>query len=851
MSEIIETSAPALLVLPLSPAPSFSWKLSKAEYTKTIFAKRKMKEYTNIHYVYGFIKSEMGITYQGNQRYDGIPVEIKTELDQIKKFKEKYDKKEKYVKMAHVLPPHKWGRTKPIDYCSLSVMHRPTRHRLSMDYYDDIDLVNCQPQVIAEICRLNGVAADPLVTYCKDPKHYRAEIAAYHGCDKDAAKQLFIRLLFGGSYYAWIKEFDITKNEQRPHSLVKSIEDFMGTVRETVYAANPDIRKDVLKQDKTKWDYGRDLNACKRGVMALWCQTIERRIMEECIIYLNNTHNFAIEDVVPCQDGFMIRKGLLYDTLISELEQHIATKFALNLKFIVKPFDEAIDIPECADILTPDEWSCSLSNKELADRLVELKKGHIITNSDGVFVFYDGRWYNETSVDSRHRLSRFVSEDLYNDRLEAIKSAIELTEEEVSSFTKILRSNTSSGTAFKDIIRHCLSKLAGENQSVEFDSKPLLLGFENGVIELATGEFRPYKPDDYVTLTTLYDYQRPNYSDPAVAAMRQTLETLMQEIQNCDSHLKLLYQVLCSALDGFNYQKFYFFNGRGGNGKGLINRIMRRILGKLCCSPQESIMNSVASNGPTPEVAALRHMRYIIFTEMSETIRTAAFKRLTGGDKLSGRGLYKDTCEFYLSATLVGEFNNAPDFDARLGDSESRRIVDFGFMNSWTDNPDFIGKTIGGITYKEANPYYATQEFIDHAAPVFLDMLLAKYRESFDASKQQISFDIPDSVRRATEKFIGATNIFHKVVSNEYRQATQEELAAAENDGKTISVDVKEMWNAVKCSEAYKSLSYALKRQYSRDAFYTWAKGSLNAVESGRKDRVLIIPGLISVSEDE
>ena len=35
----------------------------------------------------------------------------------------------------------------------------------------------------------------------------------HHDCSKDAAKQLPIILMFGGSYSTWIKECDITSNE--------------------------------------------------------------------------------------------------------------------------------------------------------------------------------------------------------------------------------------------------------------------------------------------------------------------------------------------------------------------------------------------------------------------------------------------------------------------------------------------------------------------------------------------------------------------------------------------------------------------------------------------------------------
>ena len=42
--------------------------------------------------------------------------------------------------------------------------------------------------------------------------------------------------------------------------------------------------------------------------------------------------------------------------------------------------------------------------------------------------------------------------------------------------------------------------------TVVFDSNYDLLGFNNGVYDLINHEFRPYKYDDYMTMTCGYDY---------------------------------------------------------------------------------------------------------------------------------------------------------------------------------------------------------------------------------------------------------------------------------------------------------------------------------------------------------
>jgi len=69
----------------------FHWKLDPAIIQKTIYDKIKCKEKVNVAHIYGIIKGKLGITYQGNTRCDGIA--YKTELEQIEKFKQLYNKK--------------------------------------------------------------------------------------------------------------------------------------------------------------------------------------------------------------------------------------------------------------------------------------------------------------------------------------------------------------------------------------------------------------------------------------------------------------------------------------------------------------------------------------------------------------------------------------------------------------------------------------------------------------------------------------------------------------------------------------------------------------------------------------
>ena len=171
------------------PTPfKFEWTLNASMVRTTIFEKKKCVEMIDVAKLYGFIKNEMGISYQSVPRYEGgVCKTYKTELEQMIKFKELYNKKLNRFQVAHKLAKHKWGRIVPHNYLSLSIFHRPTRHTFCDGVYTDYDMINAQPTIINEICKHHNLSNEYLNKYVADPKKYRTFIMKHHDCSKDAA----------------------------------------------------------------------------------------------------------------------------------------------------------------------------------------------------------------------------------------------------------------------------------------------------------------------------------------------------------------------------------------------------------------------------------------------------------------------------------------------------------------------------------------------------------------------------------------------------------------------------------------------------------------------------------------
>ena len=836
----------------------FDWALDPDMFKTTIFDKKKMREYTDIKRVFGFIKNNMGISYAGIGRYEHLP--YKSELDQVIKFKECYNGKKKIFETSHHLPKHKWGRVIPSGYTSLAIFHRPTRHTFAEEFYVDIDMKNAQPTILLEICRHHNLNKPALKKYVDNPTHYRQKIMEHHNCDKNMAKQLPITILFGGSYDGWIKENNIQRNPTTKLRTFYDLENEIKDIIEIVYNANKEtITRDVKRQDKKKWKTIADE---KRGTMGLWSQSIERLAQETSIKWLVDNKDFVIEDIVPSQDGFMILKENFYEGILADITEAIVEKWNIEVEYVVKAFDEAIEIPICDETKTANEWEDELSEKRIAERFLTEYKHFTAKNGDQIFIYYEtknqqgevvlGRWYDETSEKKRFKLTLYISENIYDKLYAEINAEVGLNEKEMANLLKLLRVKTSN--KIPKIIEHILTKI---EEKEKFNTNPHLLGFNNGVVDLPTGEFRPYKFDDYMTLSTGYDFPTIDEEDTHTQELYQELCDIIETIQPNQEQRDLLLQVLASGLDGKLYQKLILMNGQGGNGKGLLAKLMKYLLGDYYYQAPNGLLKDIEkANNASPDLLGCMGKRYINFTEVDGKIRVAMLRNLTGGGTFRGRGLYRDPVDFNMTATIGMEFNNAPDLDGKPMASDYRRLIHIQYPINFTDDENKIGKVIDGTEYKKANQYYETEEFVLEMRPLFLKLLMNVYKLNYNEEQKCIIYTIPQEVRKRTEKFIEDQNKFQKVFNEVYVKSDIKILENGEpdkDDLKRKTFRIKTFWDTFQYHQEYKELKTTRQRaEYGRDECYKWLRCNFQ-VKTDKKngDYILGVIARIDLDEEE
>jgi len=118
---------------------------------------------------------------------------------------------------------------------------------------------------------------------------------------------------------------------------------------------------------------------------------------------------------------------------------------------------------------------------------------------------------------------------------------------------------------YKDgVMKECKSLFTDERFEELLDSKPHLIGFENGVYDLRMHEFREGLPDDYISFSTGRDYQDYKPDSEEAKGLDAFFESVFTNV-DVRNYVK---DILTSVLDGgIRQERFYVFTGNGCHAK--------------------------------------------------------------------------------------------------------------------------------------------------------------------------------------------------------------------------------------------------------------------------------------------
>lgn len=206
------------------------------------------------------------------------------------------------------------------------------------------------------------------------------------------------------------------------------------------------------------------------------------------------------------------------------------------------------------------------------------------------------------------------------------------------------------------------------------DSTLRHINFNNGVLDVSTGEFMPHSKEFAFKYVLPYDYDPearpkifPKFLDDVTCGDKDLAETLKE------------FMGYCLSGDDCKGAKALFLEGSGNNGKSTFIKVLKALAG-----PKNYTTISLRDLGSMERLHALDGSLFNIAEETPDRVADSnAFKNLVDGGEVDVRRLYADNYRIQNRAKLVFTCNDLPEtFDTSHG--YGRRLLLGSFQATFT-----------------------------------------------------------------------------------------------------------------------------------------------------------------------
>jgi putative DNA primase/helicase len=292
-----------------------------------------------------------------------------------------------------------------------------------------------------------------------------------------------------------------------------------------------------------------------------------------------------------------------------------------------------------------DERYTDLGN---ARRLVRLHGNDIryVPNWKSWLVWRNGHWRRDDDGEIM-RLAKATVESMYAE-------AASIVDEGVRNALRKHAMRCQSAQRLNAMVELAKTELAVVLPVSMVDADPMMLGVENGVIDLTTGVFRPAERGDYITkrCNVAFDplARCPNWD----AFLRRIFEKPVAPDQPTTSDKKLIAYIrrACGyTLTGLTDEEVMFILwGMGSNGKSTLRETLFVLMGDYAMGADASLLiaDKKQKGGATPDVARMHGMRLVTVNETQEgdQLSESRIKFITSHDTTTARFLYENPFDF-------------------------------------------------------------------------------------------------------------------------------------------------------------------------------------------------------------
>lgn len=761
-------------------------------------------------------------------------------------------------------PNNPFGRCDPAGSLGLHSIRKEIRHTLTEELYIDIDLENAHPQILLQICRANDIPCDNLNDYCINRQKWLdfvTEKYLHTIVDKkkkrDTAKNLFIRLMYGGGFSKWRDDSKLDKSFEPTCELELFINEFK-VIQKMITKSNSEIVNIVKLQDaekKKNWDtlalekqiekpyYPKNIQA---STTSFYLQEWEVRILECCYIYL--VDKGYIKDNVGslCADGLMIMKENYKECLLDELSALVKQKFDFDLKFATKDFDQGYNKIIDKHI----DYDLGAETGKLADFFYMMNGNDWINHNSQVYYFDGVVWCTDDK--EKNNLSNFVDK-IFNKQIvkyltnkikpleedlqkllvnkKQNKDLIKEVEKEIAEIVS-LRSSISFSCRTSNkrlgIIKDIVSKI--NNTGIIWNKNPYIFAFNNKIFDLRNGEFIKPNSKDYINQTCGYNWVVCPHNK------KDKLNKILDEIYPDPIIKKWAMLIFATGLCGIPIQNFFVDTGVGGNGKSFINELMLATAGGYGYKLPSSILFTEIKDGANPQIANLKYKRFVYCEEPSadKRMKSACIKELSGGSTINARLNHSNDCKIELALTFKMGCNKIPNFD-KIDEAVNRRLRATPYESLFLTKEDYNNaedKTNKFIRDSQL----AEPRFNDEYRIIFFDIVkdyfIEWYKNGFP--------ERPDKCKQIQNVVMASGDDLYGWFTNLYEQEDEKD------------VKIKDVYSQYKYSDYYNNLTKADKRNFNYSRFCDMINENFHLKKhfTTNKDKVYVLDGWKLKKED-
>jgi hypothetical protein len=657
-----------------------------------------------------------------------------------------------------------YGRCNPIKNLGYHNISRPIRHTLCDNKYIDIDIKNCHPSILYQISLKTNLKLDFLKDYIDNRDKIFDHYYNYFSLDKDnkdhkdLIKNLFIRILYYGSYDNWKKDKKIDKDIDK---FLIGFKNDVKKIGDKIYDYNKEIREEVQNNKDNKFI----IKYNKIGsVVSYYLQEIECQILEKIYLYCIEKEYIKNNEVVLCADGLMLKKENYKEEILLEFNKLILDNFGFDLKFENKPFDNSYSIEKLEETQEEDFKflkeliSCEQNTYAKIYYNEVAKDKYIYKKHEKYEEWYE---YNENNIliNRGNKYPNSLLNNISDNLLSILKNEFikfNVNDEEYKKIHKLYvnaSKKLGNSTYIEGIIKFL--KVMYNNDKIDelLDNDSNIIAFDNILYDFTEHSFRKIKKSDYISKTTKY-----KINEIIDENIQKKIYELLYSIFENDEIIKYWSLITATSLYTNQYESLYLNIGCGGNGKGLLSTIIEQCFGDyfyIC--PNTFLTSSIKPEAPNSSLYNCKGRRYVLVTEPEgETkddecqFNESFIKLITGKDKITTRDLQKSNITYKPLFTTFIQCNSIPKVK-KINESIERRFKFIKYPFLFVDNPTDQNHRKKNNNYKNI---VSKSDFINQ----FMLYLLKTIKNNFDENGDYKDIIIPKECKETTEEYINDNN---------------------------------------------------------------------------------------------